>query len=70
MSSSKSARIDLSLVEERGRAARFDLPSDLFRDPSILATVAHENQPLFGRLLIHRPALLYLNGSSSCPCIS
>jgi len=62
------SRIDLSLIEERRRAARSDLPSDLFRDPSILAAVAHENEALFGRLLIHWSALLYLKGAV-VPCI-
>ena len=51
--------INLSLIEERRRAAGFDLPSDLFRDPRILAAVAHEDKPLFRRLLIHRSAPLY-----------
>ena len=45
-------RVDLSLVEERRRAARFDLASDLFRDPGILAAMADENEAFFGRLLI------------------
>jgi hypothetical protein len=62
-------RIDLRLIEERHRAARFDLPSDLFCDPSVLATMAHENEPLFGRLLAHRSALLYLN-APSVACIA
>src|SRR5581483_8926174 len=55
------SRIDLCFVEERRRTACFDLPSDLSCDPSVLAAMAHEHEPLFARWLIHRSAPLYLN---------
>ena len=40
--------IDLSLVKERSCAARFDLARNLFRNPGVLAAVAHKNEPSWG----------------------
>lgn len=47
--------IDLSLIQKRGRATRFDLARDLFGNPRVGAAMADEDESAFNvRMLFHR----------------